>query len=89
MRNRYTTIMLCLLLTGGVFSQVPQTLSYQGMLGDGSGTAVPNGNYNLVFKIYEAASGGDPVWEETHQAMVEDGIFGVILGSDTPLAIPF
>lgn len=38
--------------------QVPKTLSYQGVLTDDEGTAVPDGDYDLTFHIYDVASGG-------------------------------
>jgi microcystin-dependent protein len=47
---------------------------------------VPNGNYNIEFKIWNAASGGTLLWSEkwdttTSQVSVVGGIFNVMLGS--------
>ncbi len=69
--------------------QIPQTLSYQGVLTDASGTVVADGNYNLTFKLYEAATGGTAIWTETQTVAVSNGIFAVILGSQTPLTPAF
>lgn len=77
-----------LMLTG----QVPRTISYQGYLTDETGTPVPNGNYWLIFKIYDDETGGTPLWEETlaSHIPVTDGVFNVYLGRDTnPLDLPF
>ena len=46
-------------------AQIPQTLSYQGVLTDVSGSAVTDGNYSLIFKLYESATSGPLIWEET------------------------
>lgn len=70
-------------------AQIPQTLSYQGVLSDASGTAVADGNYNLTFKLYESATSGPLVWEETQGVTVTSGIFSVVLGSSTLLDLPF
>ncbi len=77
-------LLLFLLFIQG-FSQIPQTLSYQGVLKDASGVIVPNANYNLTFRIYSAASGGSALWTEAQAVAVTDGIFNVILGGSTTL----
>lgn len=69
--------------------QVPQTISYQGVLTDASGNLVSDGSYNLTFKLYDVTSGGTPLWTETQSASVSGGIFNVILGEGTPLTLPF
>jgi len=69
--------------------QVPETISYQGVLTDGAGAPVADGSYDLTFKIYTVASGGTEIWTETRVVDVAGGIFSVILGSVNPLGIPF
>ena len=70
--------------------QVPETISFQGLLTDGSGNIVPDGPYDLSFSVYDTDSGGIALWTEAHAAVdVSDGIFGVVLGSTTPLALAF
>lgn len=69
-------------------AQIPQTMSYQGLLTDASGV-VFNGNPSLDFKIYDQAQGGAPIWLETQQVAVANGLLNVILGSMTPLNLPF
>jgi len=80
---------ILILFAGIVFGQVPQTISYQGILTDANGKTVPDGNYNLAFKLYDAASGGSALWTENQSAAVAHGIFNVILGSVNPLTLPF
>ena len=79
----------CLLVSSFLYSQIPQTLSYQGVLKNAGGALVPNGDYPLTFNLYPAASGGTTLWTEVQTVSVIDGIFNVILGHITPLAIPF
>ncbi|HYA12172.1 MAG TPA: hypothetical protein VEF37_04245, partial [Thermodesulfovibrionales bacterium] len=40
------------------FGAVPQLVNYQGALTDASGTPVPDGQYSVVFNIYDVATGG-------------------------------
>jgi hypothetical protein len=93
------TSVICALIIGGTLlidgtvhpasAQIPQTMSYQGVLTDGAGTPVSDGSYNVTFSLYAAASGGTAIWTETQSVQVTGGIFSVILGSDTPLALAF
>lgn len=89
-----------LFLGAGVMAApgVNKTVSFQGRLLDDAGKPVPDGNYNIQFKIYESGTGknaGNPdgslVWTETYAntggttgAPVKDGYLSVNLGSRTP-----
>lgn len=69
-----------------VLGQLPQTISYQGLLTTSGGYPVSDGAYTLTFRLYTSASGGSPIWTEAHTGVqVSKGTFGVILGSVTPL----
>src|SRR5688572_27428575 len=47
-------------------SAAPTTyLNFQGRLKTASGSIVPDGNYNLEFKIYDDATAGSLLWTET------------------------
>ncbi|MSP92254.1 MAG: hypothetical protein EXR79_10705 [Myxococcales bacterium] len=60
----------------------PMALAVQGRLSASGGGAVADGNYPLAFKLYEAATGGDPLWSEFHLAVaVQGGVLGAELGS--------
>ena len=66
------------------------TLSIQGVIKNSDGTAVDNGKYSLTFKLYEAESGGTPVWSETQDNIpVTGGIYSVLLGTTTPMTAAF
>lgn len=82
-------IVTFLLVSQIALAQVPQTMSYQAVLTDANGAVVADGNYNLGFKLYNTATGGTPMWTETQNAAVKNGIANVILGSVTPLNLPF
>ena len=38
------------------WGQIPQTISYQGVLTDAGGAVVPDGTYQLTFNIYDHAT---------------------------------
>ncbi len=72
------------------YAQVPQTLSYQGVLTDSEGTAVPDGSYNITFGIYTSPTASVfPLWTESNSVTVTKGLFSVILGENTALNLPF
>ena len=64
------------------------TIAYQGRLADSSGAPLTQ-TVNMGFRLYSAASGGAPLWEEqwtgANSAQVSDGLFNVMLGSLTPI----
>jgi hypothetical protein len=90
MKRGLLVVSLALLMGLGLAqAQVPATLSYQGVLHDGAGNIVADGNYNVTFKIYNVAGGGSALWTETQSVSVQGGIFSVILGSSNAIDIPF
>ncbi|NOX37494.1 MAG: hypothetical protein GXO78_08150 [Calditrichaeota bacterium] len=70
-------------------AQIPRAISYQGILTDVNGTPVADGAYELTFRLYDALSNGNMLWEEKQTVPVKDGLFNVALGSVTPLVLPF
>lgn len=80
-------VLLCSIQT--VRGQIPQTLSYQGVLTDANGAIVPDGKYTLTFKLFNAAEGGRAIWSENQEVLIQNGLFTVALGSVSPLDIPF
>jgi hypothetical protein len=72
-----------------VQATMPSTLSYQGVLQDGAGNPVPDGNYSLTFRIYNIATGGTALWAENQTLAVQDGILNAVLGNTTTLNLPF
>jgi hypothetical protein len=77
---------------------INKTISFQGRLLDSNGDVVPDGYYNVQFKIYQGGSGsaaGDPdgtlKWTETYTnnggnngVQVKNGFMSVNLGSQNP-----
>ncbi|HEV7951940.1 MAG TPA: hypothetical protein VGO98_01050, partial [Candidatus Saccharimonadales bacterium] len=67
----------------------PGKINYQGRLADATGTAKPDGQYNMKFRIYDASGGGTLVWSEvretTTRVTVTNGQFNVQLGDVTPI----
>ncbi len=61
-------------------------IHYQGKISLLAGSAVGNGTYNMRFKIYDAASGGNILWSEnwtnaTQRVTMTGGLFSVGLGT--------
>jgi hypothetical protein len=62
---------------------IPRTFGYQGTLrlADGS---LANGNFNLTFKLYNVAGGGNALYSETiNNVVVRDGLFSVVIGGNS------
>jgi hypothetical protein len=78
----HITIVLLIVLLANLVSEVPTTISYQGVLCTNEGMLVPDGNYNLAFGLYTSESGGSAIWTETHYNIeVTQGRFSLMLGS--------
>ncbi len=72
-----------------VQSGAPGEINYQGYLEDSNGDPIGDPtpvSVTLRFKIYDASTGGNLIWEETKTGVnVSSGFFSVALGSSTPL----
>lgn len=64
-------------------------LSVQGTIQNFNGSAVDNGLYDVIFKLYTTDAGGAAVWSETQSVQVTGGVYSVLLGSVTPLTAAF
>ena len=83
-------VVLLALLSAPVPADVPQLLHYQGVLTDGAGVAVADGDYQITFRIYDVAAGGSPLWTETNTVHAAKGIFDATLGAISMLGVlPF
>jgi len=71
------------------FSQLRSqvNLSIQGSIQNSSGAAISDGQYELIFNIYDVQTGGEAIWTEI-QPKVEiiGGLYSCILGLITPLS---
>ena len=89
-RRFFAGALLNLLLAASVSAQVPTKMSYQGVLTDGSGAPVADGNHSLVFKLYSVSTAGSALWTETQGSVnTTNGVLSVVLGSVTPIGIAF
>ncbi|HEU0050708.1 MAG TPA: hypothetical protein VFQ60_01475, partial [Patescibacteria group bacterium] len=63
---------------------IPVTIGYQGRLKNASGSAL-TGTYTFTFRLYDASSGGSPLWTEIQPNIsVDQSYFSVQLGAITP-----
>ncbi len=66
---------------------VPRQISYQGVLREGD--KVPaDGMYSVTLALYDKATGGQPLWQETQTVEVKGGLFNISLGQYVPLSAP-
>lgn len=80
---------LAMILSITAQGQIPRTISYQGVLTDAVGVAVPDGNYTLNLSIYDVPTGGMRSWYEQQVVSTSKGVFNVQLGAVTPLRLLF
>jgi hypothetical protein len=76
-------VFVLLLLAGGA-AAIPTTINYQGLLEEDG--APVEGSESVTFRIYDAATGGSLLWEETQAVSFEAGVFSVLLGSTQPIS---
>ncbi len=72
-------------LTSAVALAEPIEISYQGRLLTAAGQSAPDGDYTILYRLYDDSTGGAILWEETQVVTVRGGLFSVFLGSVTPL----
>ena len=87
--NVLITVLIGVLLINLSFAQIPGTMNYQGFLTDASGVPMPDGNYNLTFRIYDVSTAGTALWTEAQLVLVESGVFNAILGNSTAFYLEF
>lgn len=90
MRN-VLLIVLMLIFVGilHISAQVPNQISWQGVLTDAQGDAL-QGNYDITTKLFNQSVGGDALWVELHTSkQIEDGQVNLILGSIENLNLQF
>jgi len=80
-------LMLIVFVTN-TLAQFPRFITYQGMLMGSNGQPVPDGQYQLTFKIYDDVN--NLLWTEVHnQVFIGGGMLNAILGMATPLSLAF
>jgi len=76
-----------MLLSGSANGAIPHQINYQGYLTNAAGVPV-NGAVQMVFRIYDAESGGTELWNEAHNVTVNHGVYNVVLGASSLLPNP-
>ncbi len=82
-------LLTSLLLTSQCFAQVPHLIRYQGQAIDSKGVPL-EGPYTLTFRLYDAETAGNLIWQEPQPNVpVSKGHFSVLLGqgAGTPLNV--
>lgn len=69
------------------FSEVPNQINFQGHLTDGLSNPL-DGDYFMVFSIYDLSTGGAALWWEEQTVSVTNGIYNVRIGQN-PTVNPF
>lgn len=81
---RFIGLILVVIFQSSIsLAEVPGLINYQGRLTE-SGVPV-TGTRSMTFRIYDAASGGNKLWEETRTVAVNNGVFSIKLGEITPI----
>lgn len=65
----------------------PGRFHYQGLLLDAEGNPYPDGDYRLLFSLYELPTATVPLWSEAWTMPVRNGLFSVTLGLQNPLPL--
>ncbi len=86
MRLITMTALLFIAVTN-TLAQVNPVVSMQGFLTDSTGRALPDGEYTIIFRIYDDAAAVTELWEESHIVVLDHGLYDAFLGSSQPLNI--
>jgi len=73
-----------LMIASASYGQVPPVINYQGQVTDASGKPA-NGNFTMVFSIFDAVTGGTALYTETQNVTVSNGVFNALIGSVIPI----
>ena len=75
--------------SASALTTVPTKTNFQGRLTNSAGNIMPDGLYNMKFRLFTVSSGGTDVWNETRETtnrvQVTNGLFSVRLGDVTPI----
>lgn len=62
-------------------TDVPRTISYQGLLTSTDGIPFSDGQYQVTVTLYGNEQGTGPIWQENYTTQVAGGVFNIVLGS--------
>ena len=81
-------VIIFLFIVSFIFA-IPHQINYQGKVTDASGVGL-NGSYDMVFRLFDAATSGTELWSEPHSGVsVTKGLFNIVLGESNPINLPF
>lgn len=89
LRGNLSAMAVAALLIGGTSiasaadANPPARMSFQSFVVDANGVPLGNANvanFDVVFRIYNNAQGGQPIWAELQTVTVDKGNFSVVLG---------
>jgi hypothetical protein len=89
--KRFLLIMMFFLVAAQAgAAPVPKLINYSGKLTDKSGNLIADGDYDMIFTLYDDPTAGTQVWQEAHTATgqlvpVRAGSFNTLLGGITTL----
>ena len=73
--------------------KIPHVISFQGAITGNTGNKLPDGNYNVIFELYDKPEGGSPVWSENYTNLkIENGNLQLMLGRKdkaNPISVKF
>ncbi|MBS3999187.1 MAG: tail fiber domain-containing protein [Desulfobulbaceae bacterium] len=89
MKKTILIVLVLLFSTTYLLAQIPQTISWQGILQDSDAENL-SGTYSLTVKLFDVSSGGSALWSETHSnTAIANGLVNLTLGSVTPFGVNF
>ena len=78
------TLLVAVLLTAGVFAQIPEKLSYQAIIRDASNNLVSSQSIGMQISILQGSTSGTIVYAETHTPMTNiNGMVSIEIGGGT------
>ena len=81
--TKYLLTGIFFLVAFNLFAQIPETISFQGILKDNNGDLVADASYTMEFELYDAITTGTRVWgPESHAVSTKDGLYSVALGGN-------
>ena len=80
---------LMFLAVNSIEAQSNPVVTMQGFLTDSTGRALPDGIYATKFRIYDDPIGGFLLWEESHDLILDHGLYDAFLGTNNPINLSF
>ena len=89
LRRFIMTTALMFLVVNSAKAQSNPVVTMQGFLTDSTGRALSDGIYATKFRIYDDPTGGTLLWEESHDLILDHGLYDAFLGSKIPIDLAF